>query len=416
MTPPLRVSLAGLLPGRKRADAFAAALDGRQPAAVGVTLGADLQPLVRVAAALRAVEPVQPRPEHTTELRARLMAEAQTLLGPQMQKLRVPPRPKGVRERRLVAAATAVLVVGGTAGVATASQTALPGQALYPVKRSIEQAQEQIASTPAGKGRLLLAQADDRLQEVAGLITDPSASSTEISATVQDFTGEARDGTQLLLGAFRTGGDRGSVDAVRVFAAHSLHRLETLAPDAPPSSKPAFASAAVMLRNLDAQAQHLCTTCAADLPALQVSQLLLTRAEVDRALHDARSQHLDNSHPVVVQQQPTDGGQASSSTGSRTDPHRSSSSGGGQALPGAPAPSTAPEQSGSDGGVGNGLKNLLPGKTPTGGPSLGGSVGQLGGSVGQDLTNTLQGTVDGLTGAATTLLPDPGSGGGGLLP
>ena len=392
MTSPSRASFAGPLPWRTRAEELAAALDGRLPA--GATVGGQVEALVGVATALRSVEPVEPRPEYAALLRERLMAEAETLFSPEVQKLRVPPRPKGARERKLVAVAAAVLLIGGTASVATAAQDALPGQALYPIKRGIERAQEEIASSPAGKGRTLLGQAGDRLDEVAGLLDQPQVTGTEVSATLTDFRTEARDGAQLLLGSFRSTGDRSSADSVRYFAARSLRRLEAMAPDAPDSSRPAFAAAAVTLRNLDAQASGLCPTCAADLPALRVPRLLLVNAQVQQALQKAGSAPLDNSHPVVVAKGSHDGGPAAGA-GSVVPSAPKASTGGSTTTqsPAPAAPTSSPDQQSTP--LPGTLPTLLPSPTPT-------SSGDGG----------LTGTLDGLTGTATTLLPDPGQ----LLP
>lgn len=388
MTAPGRAPLTRLLPGRRGADELAVALDGAPDGALpaGVPVTAEVRQLVGVATALRSLEPVQPRPQHTADLRARLMEQAETLLGPEMQKLRVPPRPKGARERKLVAVAATVLLIGGTASVATASQTALPGQALYPIKRGIESAQAQIASTPAGKGRTLLGQATGRLEEVSGLLDEQPVNNLEISGTLSDFGSEARDGAALLLGSFRTTGDRAGVTAVRRFAAHGLDRLTALARQAPGSTQSRFADSAVLLRNLDEQASRLCPSCAAGLPALRVPQLLLTRAEVQRALHKARSAPLNNSHPVVVPARPgADSGHSSTQQHPRTRP----GAGAGDPLPAVPTPSTAPSTApGSSTPAPTGLPSLLP-QTPSTG-----------------LSSTLQGTVDGLTGTVSTLLPD----------
>jgi hypothetical protein len=428
MTPPSRAPFPGprsgrfALPGRRRAEELAAALDGQQAADAAVGGPVDRSPsgsaggsvrgsgrdelhaLVGVATALRSLTPVEPRPEHVTALRERLMEEAESLFSPEMQKLRVPPRPKGARERKLVAAAAAVLLIGGTASVATAAQDALPGQALYPIKRSIERAQTEIASSPAGKGRTLLGQAGDRLDEVSGLLDRSPVSDTEISGTLTDFRTEARDGATLLLGSFRSSGDRSSVTTVRFFAARSLQRLETMARQAPDSSRPAFAAAAVTLRNLDAQASSVCATCAAGLPALKVPQLLLVRAEVQQALQKAGSAPLDNSHPVVVSKGSHDDAPAAGA-GSVVPAKPKATSGGGSVTvqtpaPAPPSPSPSPDQQTTP--LPGSLPTLLPDPTPTSSDDSG-----LSGTV-----NGLTGTLDGLTGTATTLLPDPGQ----LLP
>lgn len=402
MTAPGRAPLTRLLPGRRRADELAVALDGALPA--GVPLTGEVRQLVGVATALRSLEPVQPRPQHTADLRARLMEQAETLFGPEMAKLRVPPRPKGARERKLVAVAATVLLVGGTASVATASQTALPGQALYPIKRGIESAQAEIASTPAGKGRTLLDQASGRLEEVSGLLDEQPVNSLEISGTLTDFGSEARDGAALLLGSFRTTGDRASVTAVRRFAAQGLDQLTALARQAPDSTQSRFADSAVLLRNLDKQASRLCPSCAEGLPALRVPQLLLTRAEVQQALHKARSTPLNNSHPVVVPVRP---GADSGHSSTQQHPRTRAGAGAGTPLPAVPTPSAA--EPGSTPAPG-GLPSLLP-KTPSTG--LGGTLkGTVDGLTGT-LDGTLGGTSDkttgtdgGLAGAVSTLLPN----------
>ena len=402
MTPPSRAPLPGprsgrlTLPGRRRAEELAAALEGQLPADAKV--GGEVQALVGVVTALRSVQPVEPRPEHVASLREQLMEQAENLFGPEMQKLRVPPRPKGARERKLVAAAAAVLLIGGTASVATAAQDALPGQALYPIKRGIERAQAEIASSPAGKGRTLLGQAGDRLDEVSGLLGRPPVSGTEVSATLTDFRTEARDGAQLLLGSFRSSGEGSSASTVRFFAARSLQRLEAMVRLAPDSSRPAFAAAAVTLRNLDAQASSLCPTCAASLPALRVPKLLLVNAEVQQALQKAGSAPLDNSHPVVVSKRSRDGGPAAGA-GSVVParPTASSGSGAGTLQSPTPAPeSSTPSPDQQSTPLPGTLPTLLPDPTPTSSSDGGG----------------LTGTLNGLTGTATTLLPDPGQ----LLP
>jgi len=407
MTAPGRAPVGRLTPGRRRAEELAAALDGGLPA--GTPVSAEVRTLVGVATALGSVEPVQPRTEHTADLRARLMEQAQTLLGPEVQKLRVPPRPKGARERRLVAAATAVLLIGGTASVATAAQTALPGQALYPIKRGIEQAQTEIASTPAGKGRALLGQATGRLDEVGGLLGEQPTNSLEISSTLSDFDSEARDGAGLLLASFRSTGDAADATAVRRFAADSLHRLSALSRKAPEATQARFAGSAVLLRDLDEHASRLCPTCAARLPALQVPALLLTRAEVQQALHKAGSAPLDNSHPVVVpapRAAPTrDGRQGTQEPRTRSD--AGAGTGPSATSPTAPAPTApapTPDQPGTP--APTGLPSLLP-QTPT---PTDGLTGTLKGTLDGTLNQTTNGGDGGLTGslggAVSTLLPD----------
>jgi hypothetical protein len=157
---------------RQRAEEFSARVDG---SVVGHADGADAETerLVGVVRTLRAqvaTDAATPRDAFVTDLRARLMAEAESVLTEQDVGPALPARTRGKRERRLVAVATAAVLLGGSAGIATAARDALPGQALYPIKRGIEQADVRLSTSPAARGGDLLQQATGRLDEVQGLI------------------------------------------------------------------------------------------------------------------------------------------------------------------------------------------------------------------------------------------------------
>ena len=97
-----------------------------------------------------------------------------------------------------MAVASAAVLIGGTAGMATAAQHSLPGEALYPVKRGIEKAELGLSMSSAGRGRDLLHQASDRLDEAQGLVDQGSATGTpRVPDTVAAFTASARDGRHL---------------------------------------------------------------------------------------------------------------------------------------------------------------------------------------------------------------------------
>src|SRR5205085_11866776 len=125
----------------------------------------------------------------------------------------LPPRRKG-RERRLAVAASAFVLVGGTAGMAAAAQDALPGDALYPIKRGIETAQTDLSRGQESKGQHLLDQAGSRLDEVQKMVA-AGASGPEVEATLDDFADQASEGSQLLLGSYEDQGNPATVDQVR---------------------------------------------------------------------------------------------------------------------------------------------------------------------------------------------------------
>src|SRR5699024_3599055 len=145
--------------GRRRAKEFARAVDaasetgsdtasdkgsdgglGDGPGAPSRNTGE----LLEVVGALRDVEHPEPRPEFVASLRTRLMAEADEVLTDVDAQLTLPAHSRSGRDRRLAVAAGAIAVVASTGSVAVASQDALPGDTLYPVKRVLEGAQTSI--------------------------------------------------------------------------------------------------------------------------------------------------------------------------------------------------------------------------------------------------------------------------------
>lgn len=282
---------------RRRADELAAVLDGRARA-----VPEELAPLVSVAIALREERPTAaaPRPEFAAELRALLMAEAERTLSPDAA-LVLPVRQHGPRERRLAVAASVAVLLGGSAGVAAAAQNALPGEALYPLKRGIESAAAGLSVSTAGRGQDLLRQADGRLAEVEGLLAGSPTSSPQVPGTIQDFIDQAQEGAELMLASFEETSDPATVVAVREFAASSIEMLQEIARTAPADAQDELAAAAMTLKEIDARAAELCPSCGDDLPDLQVPGIFLAAAEVDRVLALVAEQRLlDNSHPVVA--------------------------------------------------------------------------------------------------------------------
>ena len=292
--------MTSLLTARRRAEEFAAAVDGDAQSA-GLAPG--ISELVQVVALLQAHESATPRAEFAGDLRSRLMTEAETVLHPESARLLLPVRSRGPRERRLVAAASAVVLLGGTASMAAAAQDALPGDLLYPIKRGIEVAEARLSFTPAGRGHDLLDQASARLTEVNGLVSADSVTSTpQVPDTLAKFTVQASDGSRILLDSFQETRDPESVTAVRSFAADAIGMLEQLADEVPADAQDELTAAALALRDIDERASALCSTCGSG-SDLEVPGIFLARAEVDRAMRSVVTRELDNSHPVVVPKQ-----------------------------------------------------------------------------------------------------------------
>ena len=387
-----------LFRSRQRAEDFAALVDGASSLREATSPGTER--LVGVAQLLRdqgaADDRAVPRDAFAAELRERLMAEAATVLTPQNAGLALPVRTRGKRERRLVAVASAAVLIGGTAGMATAAQDSLPGEALYPIKRGIEKAELGLSMSSAGRGHDLLRQASDRLDEAQGLVDQRSATGTpRVPDTVASFTTSARDGSNILLASYAESRDPKTVASVRAFTAAALAQVSALSQSAPADAQPGLRDAAITLRDIDAQATRLCDTCS-DLPALSVPPMFLASAEVDRAMQRFQAAQPDNSHPVVAAKQDVRKAQAQRrGTASGSKPASGRHGSVDPVVPDAPEVSAAPTP-----------------KSP------------LAGLPGADSTPKVQVTADvdikkitdGLGDTVETILPDPGTGTGGLLP
>src|SRR5690606_13661070 len=144
-----------------------------------------------------------------------------------------------------------------TVTVAVASQTALPGESLYPVKRGLESAEVRLTSGDAARGEQLMANAERRLVELEALAGEGDARARAmIPDTIDDFTAQVDEGAQLLLGD--SGSARASAQQVRTFTGESMQRLAGLEPDLPSSSRDELTRAAARLAALDGQAASAC--------------------------------------------------------------------------------------------------------------------------------------------------------------
>jgi hypothetical protein len=397
---------------RQRAEEFAALVDDSRARPRPVSTGSrsagakELDRLVDVVSVLRREaddhEAARPTAGFAADLRERLMAEAVEVLTPQQATLVLPPRTRGTRERRLVAAATAAVLLGGSAGMAAAAQGSLPGEALYPIKRGIEDARAGLSTSPGAEGRQLLAHASDRLAEVQGLVAaGPGAGASQIPATLDEFTSQARRGADLMLTSYAANRDPQTIAALRAFAAHDQDTLTGLTDTAPPEAQAALGEALTALAAIDARASQACDTCS-DLPAVVVPEAYRASTEVDRALRALLAAHLDNSHPVIAPRDAIQ--QVEGTTGAPT--------GDASGALGGPAPSAGATPSAPVSGVPD-QGSLLPG-TSGSGPSVKvdattklPSVGSVGGGTG---TGTSGGgdLGAGLGDAVGTILPDVG--------
>lgn len=379
--------MSALIPAHRRAERFAAVVDGAsRPAALDQRSLA----LLDVVGALRtgAVEVPVPRAAYVADLRARLMAEADTALVPTDRRLLLHPHHTGRRQSRLTAAAAGVVIVVGSAGMSVAAQSSLPGESLYPIKRGIEQTREALTFSDAARGNQLLDQASARLSETDGLIS-AGASDSQVATSLVAFSTSAGHGADLLFRSYQSTSDTDSVAAVRDFAGTAMGQLTDLSAHAPASLRPSFLAAAQLLADLDQQARVYCADCGARSPLAMPSDLSLSSATSlesllgEQALKDAVAARAAAAEPAPT---PVNPGPATPAT---------------PTLPDLTGPvNSATGATGTTGTSGVPGAGDTTGKSPLGIPPLPSalpSVPTVVNNLTDGVTGTLDGTVTGLT-------------------
>jgi hypothetical protein len=252
----------------RRAQEFHELVEGSSTAR-----GSSYAGLLEVVSELRATPDPVADPVFVAALRDMLIAEAETVLAAAAadqaeidQRLRLTPAEPGVRRRnrRLAAAVSGVVLVGGSATMAFASQSALPGDALYPIKRGIESAHAGLTFDRAGRGEVLLRSASTRLDE-AEQLSRSDADPSRVDDALNAFTDQAVAGSDLLVQDYQTSGDESSITTVRTFTASSMARLSDLQALVPPDSLPQLLQAAQALDQIQSVSVHTCPACSGPL-------------------------------------------------------------------------------------------------------------------------------------------------------
>lgn len=215
---------------RRRAERFAQLLDeanGGRRHHVRSRADDQLAALVAVGQRLSAAPPpVEVDPEFRTGLRAMLLATAEREGIGSPAAAAPEPAVADTGRSRLLPAATArrarargAILVGIAAGavalsgISAASENAVPGDALYGMKRSTERAQLALTSSDISRGQLFLDFARTRLAEAAALRGDRDG----YSAVLDDMDADTRQGVRLLTTAAVQRSDPAALDAVNSF-------------------------------------------------------------------------------------------------------------------------------------------------------------------------------------------------------
>ncbi|WP_020493594.1 DUF5667 domain-containing protein [Salinispora mooreana] len=236
-----------LFVSRRRAERFAQLLDeasGGRRHHVRSRVDKKLTDLVAVGQQLGDAAPtVEVSTEFRTGLRAMLLATAEREgLGrpaPAVTTDRTEHRPAANRSFLLPAVsarrarARGAILIGiatgavAVSGISTASENAVPGDALYGMKRSTERAQLALTGSDHSRGQLFLDFARTRLSEAAQLRGDRVG----YSGVLDDMDADTRQGVRLLTTAAVQDSDLTALDVVNTFVATQRTAVNELLAD-----------------------------------------------------------------------------------------------------------------------------------------------------------------------------------------
>jgi hypothetical protein len=265
----------------RRAEQFNTLVEESSTSGVGLSGYAELLDIV---GALRAVPAPVADPVFVASLRDRLIQEAESVLvaaatelNEADERLRLRPTTPRARRRhrRLAALVSGVVLVGGSATMAVASQSALPGDGLYPVKRGLENAHAELTFDRGDRGRVLLGDARTRLDE-AQTLSRTHADPARVDDALNAFTTQAISGSDLLVSDYDATGDRSSISALRTFSVASMDQLDELQSEVPSQSLAPLLRAAQAVDQVQQTSVQTCSVC--DGPALGSVPSVLARS------------------------------------------------------------------------------------------------------------------------------------------
>jgi hypothetical protein len=271
---------------RRRAERFAQLLDeanGARRHHVRSRVDGQLAPLVAVGQRLSVDPPaVEVDQDFRTGLRAMLLATAEREgLGTTPAAVSEPAAT--TTRGRLLPAATArrarargAILVGiaagaiAVSGISAASENAVPGDALYGMKRSTERAQLALASSDISRGQLFLDFARTRVGEAAKLRGDRIG----YSAVLDDMDADSRQGVRLLTSAAVQRAEPGSLDTLNTFVSSQRRAVRGLLDGSTRVDRERTQRSLVLLDSIRERSDDLRAAIACGLPAPTASDAL----------------------------------------------------------------------------------------------------------------------------------------------
>jgi hypothetical protein len=165
------------------------------------------------------------------------------------------------RARRCVVVGVAAGAIA-VSGMSAASESALPGDALYGMKRSTERAQLALTSSELNKGQLFLEFARTRLAEAEAVRGD----TVGFAAVLDDMDADTSQGIKLLATSAAQRRDPMALDTIDAFQTAQHRQVSALLRGATSAERARVAKSLTLLDSIQARADGLraALLCGAD--------------------------------------------------------------------------------------------------------------------------------------------------------
>jgi hypothetical protein len=187
-------------------------------------------------------------------IRHQLLADIAALPAPVAERARealVPRMRRAATQARVAVASTMAASMVGTTGVAVAAQEALPGDALYGIKKATESLRLSLAGDHVAVGRLELRFAEERLEEVVAGSHDQRVPSSEaLIAALLEMDERSVSGAEHLIRAAERDGRPELLEEVAEFTDRQAAGIAGAYDDLPSDVKPHAEDSLSILRRI----------------------------------------------------------------------------------------------------------------------------------------------------------------------
>ena len=161
---------------------------------------------------------------------------------------------------RLLAGATAsALLVGGIVGAV--SRSAVPGDALYPVKGWLDGVAVRLADNDFDRGQTYLCQAQGHISDARELSEPAAEDAGDVDVALDAAIDSVRKGRQALDTSYATTGNPQALLAMRDFTARTLPQIDALRTEVPPASLPKLGELEALLRDTQESTSRRIAAC-----------------------------------------------------------------------------------------------------------------------------------------------------------